>query len=99
MRKVMSACGVVFVAADRVRRHVVAQRLVLILPIMFMCVSIGAQGARLASGALPVQTPSVKIDLAHNSERERKTRETLEQLFATYDLKTEQYGSDGKDTH
>jgi hypothetical protein len=33
------------------------------------------------------ETPAVKIELAHGTEREQKARETLEQVLATYDLK------------
>jgi hypothetical protein len=54
---------------------------------MFMSVGMPVQGAGLALGEPPPQTPFVKIDLAHNSERERMTKETLEQVLATYDLK------------
>ena len=63
------------------------RRLVLAVPVMFMCVGMPAQGAGLALHDPTVQTPSVEITLAHNSARERKTKETLEQLLATYDLR------------
>jgi hypothetical protein len=64
----------------------VSRRLVVVVPAIFMFAGT-AQGARLALTALTVQTPSVRIDLAHDSERERKTKGTLEQVLATYDLK------------
>jgi hypothetical protein len=34
-----------------------------------------------------VVQPAVTIDLAHSSEREQRTKQTLERLIATYDLK------------
>lgn len=62
-------------------------RLALIVPAVFICASVAARGARLTPNGAPVQTPSVTIDLAHGSEREQKTKATLEQVLATYDLK------------
>jgi hypothetical protein len=43
--------------------------------------------ALLAATADAGQTPSVRIDLAHGSAREQKTKETLEQVLSAYDLK------------
>src|SRR5437016_4825323 len=42
-----------------------------------------------ASAAMAVmsQTPAVTIDLARGSEREQKTKETLERVLATYDVR------------
>jgi hypothetical protein len=65
----------------------VARRFALIVPMMFMCVGMPVQGARLVLGDPVAQTPSVTIATAHNSERERKTMEALERLLATYDLR------------
>ena len=62
-------------------------RLIVVVPAILISAAIAAQGARVAATISPVQTPTVRIDLAHNSERERKTKETLEQVLATYDLK------------
>jgi hypothetical protein len=57
-----------------------------IVPIMLIAVGMPVQGTGLVSGEPFRQTPVVTIDLAHNSERERKTKATLEQVLATYDL-------------
>jgi hypothetical protein len=64
-----------------------SRRLVALVPSMFFCVGLAGQGARLALAAPAGQMPSVRIDLAHDSERERKAKETLEQVLATYALK------------
>ena len=64
-----------------------SRRLVPLLSIMFMSVGMPVQEARLALGQPPPQTPVVEIDLAQNSERERRTKDTLERVLASYDLK------------
>ncbi len=51
------------------------------------CAAVAVAGARLVSTDAAAQTPPVRIDLAHNSEREQRTKATLEQVLATYDLK------------
>jgi hypothetical protein len=65
----------------------VGRRLVLIIAISLMCVDVRVQGARVGLSEPTAQTASVKIDVAHNSELERETKDTLEQLLATHDLK------------
>ena len=58
-------------AGNRERKYLVGRRLVLIMAIVGMWV----QGARLGLSEPAVQTPSIKIDVANNSELERKTKE------------------------
>ena len=40
-----------------------------------------------SASILPAVQPSVTIDVAHGTEREQRTKQTLQQLLATYDLK------------
>ena len=40
----------------------------------------------LSAGIVSAATPSIKIDLAHGTDREQKTKATLEQVLSTYDL-------------
>ena len=40
----------------------------------------------MSAGMVSAATPSIKIDIAHGSEREQKTKATLEQVLSTYDL-------------
>ena len=40
-----------------------------------------------SSTALAAETPSITIDLAHGTPREQLTKQTLEQVLASYDLK------------
>ena len=37
--------------------------------------------------ALAAETPAIKIELAHGTEREQRTKDALQRLFGTYDLK------------
>lgn len=39
------------------------------------------------AAALAAETPGIKIDLANGTERERRTKITLERILVTYDLK------------
>ena len=61
-------------------------RLVPLVPAIFLCAGLAARDARPALTALCAQTPAVRIDLAHDSDRERRTKATLEQVLTTYDL-------------
>jgi len=40
-----------------------------------------------SASILPAAQPSVTVDVAHGTEREQRTKQTLQQLLATYDLK------------
>jgi hypothetical protein len=48
---------------------------------------VAANGRSTSAGVLPAVQPSVTIDVAHGTEREHRTKQTLQQLLATYDLK------------
>jgi hypothetical protein len=37
--------------------------------------------------SLAAETPAIKIELAHGTEREQRTKDSLERLLGTYDLK------------
>jgi hypothetical protein len=55
--------------------------------IIAMSAALAALGGRPASIDVTAETPPVKIDVARGTEREQKTKRTLEEVLATYDLK------------
>jgi hypothetical protein len=57
-----------------------------ITPIVAVFLATAPLGAVPWSYHQAAQPPSVRIDLAHNTEREQKTKEALEQVLATYNL-------------
>jgi hypothetical protein len=68
-------------------RYQVAVSLGFIMPAMVMCAGMSSQGDRSTRSDVHGKVPSVTIDLARGSERELKTKETLEQVLAIHDLK------------
>jgi hypothetical protein len=57
------------------------------LLILTICVGTSPSTDRLTLVGVTAQAPLVEIDVARGSEREQKTKRTLEQVLATYDLK------------
>jgi hypothetical protein len=64
-----------------------AWRLGAVVSAIVLCANTSSQGVRATPILFAGETPAIKIDLARGSEREQKTKETLEQVLATYDLK------------
>lgn len=64
-----------------------SRRLGGLLVIVFMWAGTTPSAGPFKLVAVTAETPPVKIDLARGTEREQKTRGTLEQVLAAYDLK------------
>src|SRR5262245_54058597 len=52
-----------------------------------LAMGVSATGSSRPRAAAASNTPATAIQLAHDTPRERQTKQTLEQLLATYDLK------------
>ncbi|MGE5837835.1 MAG: hypothetical protein ACM4AI_25410 [Acidobacteriota bacterium] len=61
--------------------------MVSLLTIIVSSWTVAASGRGTSAGALQAHQPSVTIDLSHGTEREQRTKQTLQQLLATYNLK------------